>query len=50
MNKSKHSQSVIASGEKGKIPNMIFEGYVYICLAWVIFALGLDIYIIIKNL
>lgn len=49
MNNHKHSQSATPNGEKSNWTKL-FELYVYLCLVWVIFALGLDLFIIIRHI
>ena len=49
MDRNKPQQSVIPSGEKSSILDTIFRYYLYLCLVWVFFALGFDLYMIIKH-
>lgn len=48
MTKNRRWLYVTLSGMRKGLKINLFELYVYLCLGWVMFALGLDIYIILK--
>jgi hypothetical protein len=49
MDKNKLWEYVTPNGKRNSLKTNLFEFYVYLCLIWVIFALGFDLYMIIKH-
>lgn len=47
--KDKRMLYVNPNGMKDRIIDKVFKYYLYFCLAWVTFALGFDIFMIIKH-